>query len=114
MRAVENDEEFHVAQKMVLFSGSSLRVLYGSASYLSLRLAAYFIFIDHVNKARLSISKLAGLEVKMSNLCSEITLPTGIDHHDEERTAVVWLRNLETWDEWNDNPKIIEDIMSSR
>ena len=73
----------------------------------------YFIFIDHVNKARPEHHKLAGLEVKMSNLCSEITLPTGIDHHDEERTAVCCLAslNLETWDEWNDNPEIIEDIM---
>ena len=37
----------------------------------------YLIFSDHVNNARPEHHKLAGLEVKTSNLCSEITLPTG-------------------------------------
>ena len=116
MRAVENDEEFPLRSPK---DGSIQRKL--SARSLWIRLLTcrvetgepYFIFIDHVNKARPEHHKLAGLEVKMSNLCSEITLPTGIDHHDEERTAVCCLAslNLETWDEWNDNPKIIEDIM---
>jgi ribonucleoside-diphosphate reductase alpha chain len=57
--------------------------------------------------------KLAGLMVKTSNLCSEITLPTGIDKHGKERTAVCCLSslNLETYDEWKDDPNIIEDIM---
>ena len=36
----------------------------------------YLLYIDHVNKAIPEHHKLAGLEVKMSNLCSEITLPT--------------------------------------
>ena len=36
----------------------------------------YFIYIDHVNKAIPEHHKLGNLEVKMSNLCSEITLPT--------------------------------------
>ena len=57
--------------------------------------------------------KLAGLSVKMSNLCSEITLPTGLDHHGQERTAVCCLSslNLEYFDQWCDNPLIIEDCM---
>ena len=38
----------------------------------------YLIFSDHVNRARPEHHKLAGLEVKTSNLCSEITLPTGM------------------------------------
>lgn len=73
----------------------------------------YFIFIDHVNKAIPEHHKLAGLDVKMSNLCSEITLPTGIDKHGEQRTAVCCLSslNLETWDEWHDHPRLIADIM---
>ena len=73
----------------------------------------YFIFIDHVNKAIPEHHKLAGLDVKMSNLCSEITLPTGIDKHGEQRTAVCCLSslNLETWDEWHDHPLLIADIM---
>ncbi len=116
MRAVENNEEFALRSPK---DGSVQRKL--SARSLWIRLLTcrvetgepYFIFIDHVNKARPEHHKLAGLEVKMSNLCSEITLPTGIDHHDEQRTAVCCLSslNLETWDEWHDNPLIIEDIM---
>ncbi|EGE48813.1 Ribonucleoside-diphosphate reductase subunit alpha [Acetobacter pomorum DM001] len=66
-----------------------------------------------MNNARPEHHKLAGLEVKTSNLCSEITLPTGIDHHGKARTAVCCLSslNLETWDEWKDNPQFIEDVM---
>ncbi|GBR31596.1 ribonucleotide-diphosphate reductase subunit alpha [Komagataeibacter oboediens DSM 11826] len=73
----------------------------------------YIIFSDHVNNARPEHHKLAGLEVKTSNLCAEITLPTGMDQHGCERTAVCCLSslNLETWDEWKDNPQFIEDVM---
>ena len=39
----------------------------------------YLLFIDKVNEAIPNHQKLSGLQVKMSNLCSEITLPTGID-----------------------------------
>ena len=73
----------------------------------------YLIFSDHVNRARPEHHKLAGLEVKTSNLCSEITLPTGRDHHGMERTAVCCLAslNLENWFEWQDHPTFIEDVM---
>ncbi len=51
--------------------------------------------------------------MKTSNLCAEITLPTGIDHLGEQRTAVCCLSslNLETYNEWQDHPTIIEDVM---
>lgn len=73
----------------------------------------YFIYIDHVNKAIPEHHKLGNLEVKMSNLCSEITLPTGMDKDGKERTAVCCLcsLNLETWFEWNDQEQFIPDIM---
>lgn len=73
----------------------------------------YFVFIDHVNDAIPDHHKMAGLNVKMSNLCSEITLPTGKDHLGNERTAVCCLSsvNLEKFDEWQDHPTFIEDIM---
>ena len=53
------------------------------------------------------------MNVKTSNLCSEITLPTGIDKDGNERTAVCCLSslNLETYDEWKDEPNFIEDVM---
>ncbi len=57
--------------------------------------------------------KLAGLTVKTSNLCSEITLPTGIDKNGKDRTAVCCLSsiNLETYEEWKDDKNFVEDIM---
>ena len=73
----------------------------------------YIIFIDTVNRLIPQYHKLAGLNVKTSNLCSEITLPTGIDKDGKDRTAVCCLSslNLETYDEWKDQPEFIEDIM---
>ena len=73
----------------------------------------YIIFIDTVNRLIPQHHKLAGLNVKTSNLCSEITLPTGIDKDGNERTAVCCLSslNLETYDEWKDEPNFIEDVM---
>ena len=73
----------------------------------------YIIFIDTVNRMIPQHHKLAGLTVKTSNLCSEITLPTGIDKDGNDRTAVCCLSslNLETYDEWKDNPSFIEDVM---
>jgi ribonucleoside-diphosphate reductase alpha chain len=73
----------------------------------------YLLFIDTVNRALPKHQRELGLKVSTSNLCSEITLPTGIDHRDEERTAVCCLSslNLETWDQWNDAPGFVEDVM---
>ncbi len=73
----------------------------------------YIIYIDHVNDHIPDHHKMAGLNVKMSNLCSEITLPTGLDHLGNDRTAVCCLSslNLEKFDEWQDHPTIVEDIM---
>jgi len=73
----------------------------------------YIIFIDTVNRLIPQHHKLAGLSVKTSNLCSEITLPTGIDKDGNDRTAVCCLSslNLETYDEWKNEPNFIEDVM---
>jgi len=73
----------------------------------------YLLFIDHVNKSLPKHQRELGLKVSTSNLCSEITLPTGIDHRNEERTAVCCLSslNFETWDQWCDAPGFVEDVM---
>jgi ribonucleoside-diphosphate reductase alpha chain len=73
----------------------------------------YLLFIDNVNKAIPEHHKQLGLQVKTSNLCSEITLPTGIDHHGKSRTAVCCLSsmNLETYDEWKADENFVEDVM---
>jgi ribonucleoside-diphosphate reductase alpha chain len=73
----------------------------------------YIIFIDAVNKAMPKHHRDLGLKVTTSNLCSEITLPTGRDHLGADRTAVCCLSslNLETWDEWHKDKQFIEDVM---
>jgi ribonucleoside-diphosphate reductase alpha chain len=73
----------------------------------------YIIYIDTVNRQIPQHHKLAGLKVKTSNLCSEITLPTGIDNDGKERTAVCCLSslNLDTYDQWKDDGQFVEDIM---
>lgn len=73
----------------------------------------YILFGDAVNRNIPEHQKQLGLKVKMSNLCSEITLPTGIDHLGNNRTAVCCLSsvNLENYDHWKDNPEFITDVM---
>jgi len=73
----------------------------------------YIVFSDHVNKAMPKHHRDLGLKVSTSNLCSEITLPTGKDHLGNDRTAVCCLSslNLETWDEWKDDRRFVEDVM---
>ncbi|WP_344693094.1 ribonucleoside-diphosphate reductase subunit alpha [Sphingomonas cynarae] len=73
----------------------------------------YIVFADHVNSTMPKHHRDLGLKVSTSNLCSEITLPTGRDHLGNDRTAVCCLSslNLETWDQWKDDKRFVEDVM---
>ncbi|MGH6978492.1 MAG: ribonucleoside-diphosphate reductase subunit alpha, partial [Brevundimonas sp.] len=73
----------------------------------------YLIFSDTVNRQMAPHQRDLGLKVKQSNLCAEIMLHTGKDHLGAERTAVCCLSsvNAETFLEWREEPKFIEDIM---
>ena len=116
MRAVETDEQWALKSPTDASIQSTI-----SARNLWIRLLTarietgepYIIFIDTVNRLIPQHHKLAGLNVKTSNLCSEITLPTGIDKEGKDRTAVCCLSslNLEKYDEWKDNKNFINDIM---
>ena len=116
MRAVEADAEWALTSPK---DGAVMRKI--SARGLWIRILTsrietgepYLINIDHVNKALPEHQKLGGLEVKTSNLCSEITLPTGIDRFGQDRTAVCCLSslNVEKYAEWEKHPGFIEDIM---
>jgi ribonucleoside-diphosphate reductase alpha chain len=116
MRAVEADEQW-----MLTSPKDRAHVRSVSARGLWIRILTarietgepYLVFSDHVNDARPQHHKLAGLEVKTSNLCAEITLPTGLDQHGKQRTAVCCLSslNLETWFEWHKDELFIEDVM---
>ncbi|WP_338662464.1 ribonucleoside-diphosphate reductase subunit alpha [Pararoseomonas sp. SCSIO 73927] len=116
MRAVEADEEWALTSPK---DGAVIRKISARGLWIRLLTARmeqgepYIIYSDHVNRAMPEHHKLAGLEVKTSNLCSEITLPTGRDHHGRNRTAVCCLSSLncETWFEWKDEPRFIPDVM---
>ena len=73
----------------------------------------YIVFSDTVNRMMPRHHRELGLKVSTSNLCSEITLPTGRDHLGNDRTAVCCLSslNLETWDQWAGDKRFIEDVM---
>jgi ribonucleoside-diphosphate reductase alpha chain len=73
----------------------------------------YILNIDAVNRALPKHQRELGLKVNTSNLCSEITLPTGADHDGKERTAVCCLSslNIETWDQWAEDEGFVEDVL---
>lgn len=116
MRAVEADEQWSLRSPK---DDSHVRSISARALWIRILTARietgepYLIFSDHVNNARPEQHKLAGLEVKTSNLCAEITLPTGVDQYGKQRTAVCCLSslNLETWFEWHKDEQFIEDVM---
>jgi ribonucleoside-diphosphate reductase alpha chain len=116
MRAVEKDEDFALIsphnQKVV--EKVKARALW--IKLITARIETgepYIMFIDAVNRNIPEHHKKLNLQVKTSNLCCEITLPTGIDHLQKDRTAVCCLSslNLEFYDQWKDNSSIVEDIM---
>jgi len=69
----------------------------------------YIVNMDRCNEALPESQKELGLKIRQSNLCSEITLPTG-----EDRTAVCCLSsvNLEYFDEWKEHPMFIADLVT--
>ena len=116
MRAVEMDEQWALKSPKddVIQSTVSARNLW--IRLLTARIETgepYMIFIDTVNRLIPQHHKLAGLTVKTSNLCSEITLPTGIDKDGRDRTAVCCLSslNIEKYDEWKNDESFIGDVM---
>ena len=116
MRAVEEDKNWALKSPK---DGSIQKTTKARSLWIKILTARietgepYLLFIDRVNDAIPYHHKMAGLQVKMSNLCSEITLPTGLDHLGKVRTAVCCLSslNLEKYDQWFDNSDFILDVM---
>jgi len=69
----------------------------------------YIVNIDRCNESLPDEQKALGLDIKQSNLCSEITLATS-----EDRTAVCCLSsvNLEYFDEWSTVDTFIPDLIT--
>jgi len=116
MRAVENDEDWALLSPK---DNAPVRTLKARGLWIRLLTSRvetgepYLIFQDTVNRQLPEHHKLAGLTVKTSNLCAEITLPTGTDHLGGERTAVCCLSslNLEHYLAWKEDPNFIPDVM---
>ncbi len=116
MHAVEKGETWNLVSPK---NGAVLKTLDARALWVRLLTARietgepYFLFVDTVNKHIPEHHKKLDLFVSTSNLCNEIVLFTGRDHHGEMRTAVCCLSslNLDTYMSWKDTPKFIEDVM---
>ena len=116
MRAVERDEEWALRSPR---DGSVQATLQARDLWICMLTARietgepYMVFKDTVNNLRPEHQKLLNLEIKTSNLCSEITLPTGEDHLGQQRTAVCCLSSLnaEKFMEWSKDENFIHDVM---
>ena len=116
MKAVEKNDDFELKSP---YNDKVIEVIKARSLWIKILNARietgepYILFIDTVNKDIPEHHKKLDLKVKTSNLCAEITLPTGIDHLGNQRTAVCCLSslNLEFYDQWKDNEQMIEDIM---
>ena len=116
MEAVEKNEEWKLISPLTKKPVGTINARELWSKLLTTRIETgepYMLFTDTVNKHIPEHHKKLGLKVKTSNLCAEITLPTGTDHLGNERTAVCCLSslNLENYQEWKDNPEFVTDIM---
>lgn len=116
MQAVESDENFPLISPATKKVVREVKARDLWVKLLTTRIETgepYILFIDTVNKYIPQHHKKLGLQVKTSNLCSEITLPTGIDHLGKVRTAVCCLSsvNLEYFDDWQNDPEFIPTVM---
>lgn len=116
MKAVENDGDWELISPMDKKVMSCVKARDIWVKLLTTRVETgepYILYIDAVNRNIPKHHKKLDLKVKTSNLCSEITLPTGIDHLGNQRTAVCCLSsvNLEYYNQWHKNELFITDIM---
>lgn len=116
MKAVEENSDWALISPNSSESVTTVKARDLWAKILTTRIETgepFILFIDTVNRAIPEHHKKLGLKVKTSNLCSEITLPTGKDHLGKQRTAVCCLSslNLEYYDLWSKEDQFIKDIM---
>ena len=112
LKAVENDDEWRLIDPK---TNTAVKIVSARDLWFQLlqtRMETgepYLVNIDNCNSALPEEQKKLGLEIKQSNLCSEITLPT-----DEDRTAVCCLSsvNLEYFDEWAKEDNFISDLVT--
>jgi len=114
MRAVEQDLPWELKSPK---TGVTRSIIKARDLWIRLLLARvetgepYIVFSGNVILPE--VYKKLGLQIKTSNLCSEILLTTGLDHLSKKRTAVCCLSslNLEMFEEWHSNEVFILDVM---
>lgn len=91
MEAVEEDKNFDLISPATKKVVSTVKARDLWIKLLTTRVETgepYIIFIDTINKYIPEHHKKLGLNVKTSNLCSEITLPTGRDRSFRKRKNI--------------------------
>jgi len=112
LEAVKNNDEWRLVDPKTKEAVKIIRARDLWWQLLNVRIETgepYIINIDNCNDALPKEQKELGLEIKQSNLCSEITLATN-----DERTAVCCLSsvNLELFDEWRKDEVFVYDIIT--
>ncbi|MEL6324750.1 MAG: ribonucleoside-diphosphate reductase subunit alpha, partial [Pseudomonadota bacterium] len=115
MEAVRNDDEFGLISPKTdkVIKTVNARKLWQKILELRIQTGEpYLLFTDTVNNAMPAHQRKLGLKVTQSNLCSEITLPTGMDNDGHDRTAVCCLSSLnaEKFLEWRKDERFLEDV----
>ena len=115
MEAVRKDEDFGLIspKSQQVIRTVNARKLWQKILELRIQTGEpYLLFTDTVNNAMPAHQRKLGLKVTQSNLCSEITLPTGVDHRGVDRTAVCCLSsvNAEKFLEWSKDELFLEDV----
>ena len=115
MEAVRQDEEFALRSPKTdeVLRTVNARKLWQKILELRIQTGEpYLLFTDTVNNAMPAHQRELGMKVTQSNLCSEITLPTGVDHRGVDRTAVCCLSSLnaEKFLEWKQDETFLEDV----
>ena len=112
LRAVETDDDWRLIDPKTKEAVKIIKARELWSKILDARAETgepYIVNLDNCNDALPQGQKNLGLEIKQSNLCSEITLPTN-----QERTAVCCLSsvNLEHFDDWSEDKNFIQDLIT--
>jgi ribonucleoside-diphosphate reductase alpha chain len=116
MQAVQDGKEFNLISPVTKQTLSKINARELWIKILNARIETgepYLLFIDNVNRQKPEHLKYLNVDIKTSNLCNEIVLPTGLDHKKKHRTAVCCLSslNLEYYRLWQDNKDFVQDIL---
>ena len=73
----------------------------------------FIFFNDNAQKSKAEAYRKLNIDVPCTNMCTEIMLPSGLDHRGIERSTICCLGsvNLEYFDEWKNDDDFIPAVM---